>query len=140
MMGANELEQRRGFGLRRDKSMDNTQQRLESDELDTLLAEAWPQLSRETQRRWMVYATRTSTRQSPRKQPWPARLFAKTLGRRRDATAETAIDELKNRIAATAEKEKVLHGLSRSLREMAAGDVKPIEDVIREAKCEQVHH
>jgi hypothetical protein len=140
MMGANKPEQRRGFGLQRSKSMDNTQQRLESDELDTLLAEAWPQLSRETKRRWMVYATRTSTRQSARKQSWPARLLAKTLGRHRDATAETAIDELKNRIVATAEKEKVLLGLSRSLREMAAGDVRPIEDVIREAKREQVHH
>jgi hypothetical protein len=140
MMGANELERRRGFGLRRNKSMDNTQQRLESDELDTLLAEAWPQLSRETQRRLMVYATRTSTRQSARKQSWPARLLAKTLGRRRDATAERAIDELKNRIAATAEKEQVLDGLSRSLREMATGDVRPIEDVIREAKHAQVHH
>ena len=139
MMGANKPEQSRGFGLRRNKSMDNTQQRLESDELDTLLAEAWPQLSRETKRRWMVYVTRTSPRQSARKQSWPARLLAKTLGRR-DSTAETAIDELKNRIVATAEKEKVLLGLSRSLREMAAGDVRPIEDVIREAKREQVHH
>jgi hypothetical protein len=108
MMGANEPAQRRGFGLRLNKSMENTQQRSESDELDTLLAEAWPQLSRETKRRWMLYATRTSPRQSARKQSWAARLMAKTL-RRRDATAEIAIDELRNRIAATAEKEKVLY-------------------------------
>ena len=139
MMGANGPEQRRGLGLRLNKSMDNTLQRLESDELDTLLVEAWPQLGRETQRRWMVYVTRTSPSHSPRKQSWPARLLAKTLGRR-DSTAETAFGELKNRIAATAEKTKVLHTLSRSLREMAAGDVRPIEDVIREAKREQVHH
>jgi hypothetical protein len=138
-MGANGPKQTRGFGLRLNKSMENTQQRLESDELDTLLVEAWPQLSRETQRRWMVYVTRTSPSHSPRKQSWPARLLAKTLGRR-DSTAETAINELKNRIAATLEKEQVLYGLSRSLREMATGDVRPIEDVIREAKLEQAHH
>lgn len=119
--------------------MDKTLQRLESDELDTLLAEAWPQLSKETQRRWMVYVTRKSKRQSPRKQSWQARLFGRSQ-RRRDAAAVTIFDELKERILATAEKTKVLHGLSRSLREMATGDVKPIEDVIRKAKCEQAHH
>lgn len=139
MKGANGPEQTRGFGLRLNKSMDNTQQRLGSDELDILLVEAWPQLSRETQRRWMVYATRTSTSHSTRKQSWPARLLAKTLGRR-DSTAETAINELKNRITATLEKEQVLYGLSRSLQEMATGDVRPIEDVIREAKLELAHH
>jgi len=67
MMGGKELEQRRGFGLRLNKSMDNTQPKLELDNLDTLLAEAWPQLNKETQRRWMVYVTRSSTRQSARK-------------------------------------------------------------------------
>ena len=136
MMGGNELEQRRGFGLRLNKSMDNTQQKLELDNLDTLLAEAWPQLSRETQRRWMVYVTRSSTRRSARKQSWPVRLLGKAF-KRGDATSETAFDDLKSRIMATAEKERVLHGLSRSLREMATGDVRPIEVVIREAKREQ---
>lgn len=86
-----------------------------------------------------MYVTRTSPSHYARKQSWPAHLFAKTLGRR-DSTAETAINELKNRIAATLEKEQVLYGLSRSLREMATGDVRPIEDVIREAKREQAHH
>lgn len=119
--------------------MDKTQQRLESDELETLLAEAWPQLSKETQRRWIVYVTRKSIRQSPRRQSWPSRLFGRSQ-RRRDAIAATIFDELKDRIVATAEKEKVLHGLSQSLREMAARDVRPIEDVIREAKRDQSHH
>lgn len=136
MMGVQELEQRRGFGLRLNKSMDNTQQKLELDNLDTLLAEAWPQLSRETQRRWMVYVTRSSTRQSARKQSWPARLLGKAF-KRRDASGEKAFDDLKTRIMATAERERVLHGLSRSLREIATGDIRSIEDVIREAKREQ---
>ena len=116
--------------------MDNTQQKLELDNLDTLLAEAWPQLSKETQRRWMVYVTRSSTRRSAWKQSWPVRVLGKAF-KRRDATGERAFDDLKSRIMATVEKERVLHGLARSLREMAAGDVRPIEDVIREAKREQ---
>jgi len=57
--------------------------------------------------------------------------------KRRDTTGERAFDVLKSRIMATAEKERVLHGLSRSLREIATGDVRSIEDVIREAKREQ---
>jgi hypothetical protein len=56
---------------------------------------------------------------------------------RRGADTETAIDELTTRILAIAEKTRVLHGLSRFLKEMAAGDLRPIEDVIREAKREQ---
>ena len=100
--------------------MENTQQKPETDDLDTLLAEAWPQLNRETQRRWVMYATRL------------------TMSRgRRGADTERGIDELTTRILARAEKSKVLHGLSRSLKEMAAGDVRPIDDVIREAKLER---
>lgn len=56
--------------------MDNTQQKVDADKLDTLLAEAWPQLSRKTQRRWMVYVTRSSTRRSARKKSWPVRVLA----------------------------------------------------------------
>jgi hypothetical protein len=47
---------------------------------------------------------------------------------------------LTTRILARAEKSRVLHGLSRSLKEMAAGDVRPIDDVIREAKREQLQN
>jgi len=102
--------------------MENTQQKLETDDLDALLAEAWPQLNRETQRRWVMYVTRSSMRG------------------RRGADTETAIDELTTRILARAEKTRVLHGLSRSLKEMAAGDVRPIDDVIRDAKREQAQN
>jgi|GEM_PF-3282756 len=119
--------------------MKNAQQKLETDDLDSLLAEAWPQLNRETQRRWMVYVTRSSTPQSSRKQSWVGRFLAMTRGRR-GAVTESAIDQIKNRILATAEKTRVLHGLSRSLKEMAAGDVRPIEDVIREAKSERAQN
>lgn len=106
--------------------MENAQQKL--DDLDSLLAEAWPQLNRETQRRLMVYVTRSSIPQSSMKRG------------DRGAVSETAIDQIKNRILATAEKTRVLHGLSRSLKEMAAGDVRPIEDVIREAKSERAQN
>ena len=58
----------------------------------------------------------------------------------RSAVSETAIVQIKNRILATAEKTRVLHGLSRSLKEMAAGDVRPIEDVIREEKSERAQN
>ena len=109
-------------------SMKNAQQKLETDDLDSLLAEAWPQLNRETQRRLMVYVTRSSILQS-----------SMTRGNR-SAVSETAIDQIKNRILATAEKTRVLHGLSRSLKEMAAGDVRPIEDVIREEKSERAQN
>lgn len=119
--------------------MENAQQKLESDDLDTLLAEAWPQLNKETQRRWMVYVTRSSMPQSSRKQSWAGRFLAMTRGRR-GAVTESAIDEMKTRILARAEKTRVLHGLSRSLKEMAAGDVRPIEDVIREAKRERAQN
>jgi len=108
--------------------MENAQQKLETDDLDCLLAEAWPQLNRETQLRWMVYATRSSMPQS-----------SMTLGRR-GAVTESAIDEMKTRILARAEKTRVLHSLSRSLKEMAAGDVRPIEDVIRVAKSERAQN
>jgi len=108
--------------------MENAQQKSETDDLDTLLAEAWPQLSSETKRRWIVYVTRSSMPQSSR-----ARV-------RRGAVTELAIDEMKTRIQAKAEKTRVLHRLSRSLKEMAAGDLRPIEDVIREAKREQAQN
>ena len=108
--------------------MDNAQQKLETDDLDTLLAEAWPQLNRETQRRLMVYVTRSSIPQS-----------SMTRGPR-GPLSETAIDQIKNRILATEEKTRVLHGLSRSLKEMAAGDFRSIEDVISEAKREQTQN
>lgn len=108
--------------------MENAQQKLDSNDLDTLLAEAWHQLNRETQRRWMVYITRSSIPQSS------------MIRGDRGAVSETAIDQIKNRILATAEKTRVLHGLSRSLKEMAAGDVRPIEDVIREAKSERAQN
>ena len=105
--------------------MDNAQQKLETDDLDTLLAEAWPQLKRETQRRLMVYVTHSSIPQSSMIRGPRVPLY------------ETAIDQIKNRILATAEKTRVLHGLSRSLKEMAAGDLRSIEDVISEVKREQ---
>jgi hypothetical protein len=114
----------------------NTHRELETDDLDTLLAEAWPQLNRETQRRWLMYVTRSTVRQSSKKQSLKTRFLSMTRGRR-GADTETAIDELTTRILAIAEKTRVLHGLSRSLKEMAAGDLRPIEDVIREAKREQ---
>jgi hypothetical protein len=53
---------------------------------------------------------------------------------RRGADTKTAIADLTTRILARAEKTRALHGLSRSLKEMAAGDLRPIEDVIREAE------
>ena len=76
----------------------------------------------------MVYVTRSSILQS-----------SMTRGNR-SAVSETAIVQIKNRILATAEKTRVLHGLSRSLKEMAAGDVRPIEDVIREEKSERAQN
>ena len=103
--------------------MENTQLKLETDDLDTLLAEAWPQLNRETQRRWVMYVTRLYMARG-----------------RRGADTVMAIDELTSRILARAEKTRVLHGLSRSLKEMAAGDVRPIDDVIRDAKREQAQN
>ena len=108
--------------------MDNAQQKLETDDLDTLLAEAWPQLNRATQRRLMVYVTRSTIPQSS------------MTRERRGAVSKTSLDHIKNRIFATAEKTRVLHGLSRSLKEMAAGDFRSIEDVISEAKREQTQN
>ena len=119
--------------------MKNAQQKLEKDDLGSLLAEDWPQLNRETQRRWMMYVTRSSMSQSSRKQSWAGRFLAMTRGRR-GAVTESAIDEMKASILAKAEKTRVLHGLSRSLKEMAAGDVRPIQDVIREAKSERAQN
>ena len=58
----------------------------------------------------------------------------------RGAVSKTAIDQIKNRILATSEKTRVLHDLSRSLKEMAAGDLRLIEDLIGEAKREQAQN
>lgn len=84
----------------------------------------------------MMYVTRYSVRQASRKQSCTARLLTMVRGRR-GADTETGIDKLTTRILAKAEKTCVLHGLSRSLKEMAAGNARPIVDVVREAKTKK---